>query len=93
MEPPRIKKERAKELMAQRCYLRAADHKYNMGRDKEESPKQDEMEKNCGCPMSPYGMKWNKSSHKVLNCHSGYFLYIKTTLNMAVSEFCYGIHF
>ena len=55
MEPPRIKKERAKELMAQRCYLRAADHKYNMGRDKEESPKQDEMERNCGCPMSPMG--------------------------------------
>jgi hypothetical protein len=29
--------------MAQRCYLRAAGHKYNMGRGKEESPRQDEV--------------------------------------------------
>jgi hypothetical protein len=38
MEPPRKKKERyTKELMAQRCYLRAGGHKYNMRRDKEEN--------------------------------------------------------
>jgi hypothetical protein len=46
MEPPRKKKERyTKELMAQRCYLRAACHKSSMGRGKEESPRQDEVEK------------------------------------------------
>jgi hypothetical protein len=39
--------------MAQRFYLRAAGHKYNMGRGKEEGPRQDEVERNCGCPMSP----------------------------------------
>jgi hypothetical protein len=41
--------------MTQRYYLRAAGHKYNMGRGKEESPRQDEVEKNCGCPMSLMG--------------------------------------
>ena len=30
-------------------------HKYYMGRGKEESPRQDEEERNCGCPMSPMG--------------------------------------
>jgi hypothetical protein len=41
--------------MAQRYYLRAAGHKYNMGRDKEESPRQDEEERNCGHSMFPMG--------------------------------------
>jgi len=41
--------------MAQRCYLRAAGHKYNIGRGKEESPRQDEVERNCGYPMFPMG--------------------------------------
>jgi hypothetical protein len=40
--------------MAQRYYLRTA-HKYNMGRGKEESPRQNEVKRNCGCPMSPMG--------------------------------------
>ena len=31
--------------MAQRYYLTAAGHKYNMGRGKEENPRQDEVEK------------------------------------------------
>ena len=56
MEPPRKMKERqTKELMTQRYYLRAAGHKDNMGRGKEESPRQDEVEKICGFPMSPMG--------------------------------------
>ena len=56
METPRKKKERkTKELMAQRYYLRAAGHKYNIGRGKEESPRQDEVERNGGCPKSPMG--------------------------------------
>jgi hypothetical protein len=41
--------------MAQRYYLRAAGHKYNIGRGKEESPKQDEVERNGGCPKSLMG--------------------------------------
>jgi len=44
--------------MAQRYYLRAAGHKikYNMGRGKEESPRQDEVERNYRCPMSSMGL-------------------------------------
>jgi hypothetical protein len=41
--------------MAQRYYLRAAGHKYNIGRGKEESPRQDEVERNGGCPKSLMG--------------------------------------
>jgi len=41
--------------MAQRYYLIAAGHKYNIGRGKEESPRQHEMERNCDCPMSSMG--------------------------------------
>jgi hypothetical protein len=56
MEPQgKRKRGRQKKLMAQRYYLRAAGHKYNMERGKEESSKQDEVERNCGCPMSPMG--------------------------------------
>jgi hypothetical protein len=47
-----------KELMAQRFYLRAAGHNYNMGRGKEESPRQEEVERNCGCPMSPMNIRF-----------------------------------
>jgi hypothetical protein len=45
--------------MVQRYYLRAAGHKYNMGRGKEEGPRQDEVERNW-LPYVPHGMKWNK---------------------------------
>jgi hypothetical protein len=34
--------------MVQRYYLRAAGHKYNTERGKEERPRQDEVERNCG---------------------------------------------
>jgi hypothetical protein len=38
--------------MAQRYYLRAAGHKDNMGRGKEESPRQDEVEKKLWFPYA-----------------------------------------
>jgi hypothetical protein len=31
-------------------------------------PRQDEGERNCDCPMSPKGMKWNKSSKSLVKC-------------------------
>ena len=46
--------------MAQRYYLRAAGHKYNMGRGKDESPRQDKVERNW-LPNVPHEMKWSKS--------------------------------
>ena len=57
MEPPRKKNgKQTKELVAQRCYLRAASHKYNMGRGKEESPKTGRGGKKLWLPYVPHGI-------------------------------------
>jgi hypothetical protein len=47
--------------MAQRCYLRAAGHKYNMRRGRGK-PKTGRDGKKLWLPYVPHGMKWNKSS-------------------------------